>query len=103
MLNSKNLMNLIEEFEKLKNLFGIEDPDTIVDNLIMEMNRILNELAPSTTRPLRIRKEEMQFIDQNIIDMKKEADLRLTMVINTHDVEDWRIAKFLKQILKSFR
>ena len=99
MLNTKNLMNLIEESKKLKNLFSIEDPDTIVDNLIMEMNRILNELAPSTTRLLR--KEEMQFIDQNIIDMKKEADLRLTMVINTHDVEDWIIAKFLKQILKS--
>ena len=66
-------MNLIEESKKLKNLFSIEDPDTIVDNLIMEMNRILNELAPSTTRLLR--KEEMQFIDQNIIDMKKEADL----------------------------
>ena len=78
-------MNLIEESKKLKNLFSIEDPDTIVDNLIMEMNRILNELAPSTTRLLR--KEEMQFIDQNIIDMKKEADLRLTMVINTHDVK----------------
>ena len=99
MLNTKNLMNLIEESKKLKNLFSIEDPDTIVDNLIMEMNRILNELAPSTTRLLR--KEEMQFIDQNIIDMKKEADLRLTMVINIHDVEDWRMAKFLKQILKS--
>ena len=66
-------MNLIEESKKLKNLFSIEDPDTIVDNLIMEMNRILNELAPSTTRLLR--KEEMQFIDQIFIDMKKEADL----------------------------
>ena len=38
----------------------------------------------------------MQFINQNIINMKKEADVRLTMGINTEDVEDWRVAKFLQ-------
>ena len=38
---------MIEASEKLRNVFNLTDPNIIADDIILEFNRILNELAPS--------------------------------------------------------
>ena len=45
-LNATNLLKLINENEKLMNVFNENDPDTIADTVITEMNKIVENLAP---------------------------------------------------------
>ena len=46
-LNSKISSKMIEASEKLRKVFNLNDPNRIANDIILEFNRILNELAPS--------------------------------------------------------
>ena len=52
-LNYENLMYLIDQSEKLKTAFNSSNPDEVADTIVFELNRILNELAPSKTKEIK--------------------------------------------------
>ena len=85
-------MQLIDQSESVKTAFNSLNPDEVAEKIVMEFNHILNELAPSKKQ--EIGKDEIKYIDENINEMKKEADNNLTKAINSGDPTDWRISKY---------
>ena len=93
-INSENLTKLIKESEKLSKIFNSGDPDQIADTLVTEYNRILNELAPAKNK--QIKDDDIKYIDNEIKEMKAEAESRLTDAIKDKSHEKWRLAKYAR-------
>ena len=89
---------MIDVNENLQSLFKYEDPDKIANILVEEYNRIINTLAPE--KIINVTKEDIPYINKEILEMKNEADKELTKAIESNAPEDWRNQQRMKTKLE---
>ena len=89
---------MIDVNENLQSLFKYEDPDKIANILVEEYNRIINTLAPE--KIINVTKEDIPYINKEILEMKNEADKKLTKAIESNAPEDWRNQQRMKTKLE---
>ena len=83
---------MMENSEELNRILNIEDPDQIANRMIEYYNRMIEELAPS--RVIQIKKDDMPYYDEEVVNEIKEADDELKLAIEQkNDQEQWRAWK----------
>ena len=87
-------MKEIEENEKLMRIFELEDPNSIAETIVEEMNIILEELAPSKVIQLNNRSQPWQTTETK--QLIKEADESLGNAVKYNEVISWRLYKRAK-------
>ena len=80
-------MAMINESNKLSEIFNDSNPNNVAEVIITEYNRILNKLAPA--RRKNITKNDLPYLNENIAAMKQEYDNRLTEAIRENVPEGW--------------
>ena len=95
-INSEKLMTLINESNKLIEIFNDSNPNNVAETIVTEFNRILNELAPA--RRKNITKNDLPYLNENIAAMKQEYDNRLTEAIRENVPEGWRVVRTVRNL-----
>ena len=94
LVNSTILMNHIESNLNLTEIFSLTDPDEIAKTIILEMNKILEEIAPS--RIVQKRSYEKTHKCEELDQLKKQSDCQLEIAINSSDREEYRLYNRLR-------
>ena len=87
-LTKAKLENAIFFNENLNTIFSHQDPDTIALTLQVELNSIINSIAPK--KFINFKKNHAPFLNQEIKNDIKNNHLLLTKAIESKNQEDWR-------------
>ena len=82
-------MHAIEKNTRLMSIFVHQDPDTVANIIVEEMNRIVNEIAPA--KIIQTRKDHLSYHTAETKELKEETDKALEKAINDNENEDWRL------------
>ena len=93
-LNSENLMSKIEESDVLEKIFQKTDPDEIAEYIVLELNRIIEELAPS--RIVQVKHNFEPWENEETREVLREANEQLSIAIQYNRVEEWRLFRYLR-------
>ena len=89
LINSDIITEKIGENERLQRIFEEEDPDIIAETIIAEMNRIIEDIAPSKLVQIKGSLEPWSSSDTE--EVKNKAEEQLQKAITSGDIEDWRL------------
>ena len=87
-------MKLIDASEKLLSVFSMNNPNFIAENILFEYNRIVDEIAPA--KRVDMNKKGLPYIDEELKEMKKEVENRITYAIENPTTDEWRIVKHMR-------
>ena len=94
LVNANSLMKEIDSNENLGSIFKHTDPDVVANMIIEEMNLIVNKIAPA--KLVQYKAKEVEYLNDETRDMKKESEERLTEAIKYNKNEDWNHYKNLR-------
>ena len=94
LINSSSLMQMIENNERLQDIFRYTDPETIATIIVEELNKIIDEIAPPKT--IQIRGRDSKHKNEELEELKSESDHQLEKAINTGDRDEYRLYTRLK-------
>ena len=97
-VNWNNLEPLINNSEKLNDMFHSRDPDVIASSIIEDTNRFIDILAPASRKQRTKHKNEG--LSQEIRDFKKGLNEQITKSIQSKDPDDFRLGKNMKNTFR---
>ena len=72
----------------------MEDPDTIAETMICEMNRIVEDIVPS--KLIQNKGKHEPWANSRTKEMITETEEQLEVAIKTKDIEEWRMFRCLR-------
>ena len=93
-----NIGPKIENNPNLMNIFSLTNPNDIAETLTNELEKIIEEIAPS--KRVQINKRNKKKLNADTNEAIKEADTALTLATNTLATDDFRNTKHLQNITK---
>ena len=86
-LTKQNLKICIDLNQNFKNIVKFNHPNDIANSLQIELNTIINTVAPS--RIVQFKKDHQPYINSEISTILQESNSLLNNAINTNEFEDW--------------
>ena len=87
LLTKHNLEQYIDHNQNFKDILNMTDPDQIACNLQLELNTIINSIAPA--KIIQFSKDYQPYYSQEIRDDIVETQKLLDKAIMTYEFEDW--------------
>ena len=97
-INADSLMKEVDANEHLETIFKHNDPDTVANIIVEELNRIVNAIAPA--RLVQYKSKENDYSNKETKDLRKEAEGMLKEAIENNRDEDWTHFKNLRNRYK---
>ena len=82
------------ENQKLMNILSLRNSENIWSTFIMELNRIINHLAP--TKIVQCHKNFLPYVSEEVVEHIDETNKQLSKAIQTKDTNEWRLYKTMK-------
>ena len=89
LLNSDILTKEIENNAKLQEIFSLEDPDEIANVMVAELNRIVEDIAPS--RIIQVTNKSQPWQNKETKEAIHDADKSLNNAIKYNDIVAWNL------------
>ena len=86
-LTKQNLKICIDLNQNFKNIVKFNHPNDIANSLQIELNTIINTVAPS--RIVQFKKDHQPYINGEISTLLEETNSLLNNAITTNEFEDW--------------
>ena len=87
MLNKNTLSKHVQQSHLLNSIFSYDDPDIVADILQLELNSIINSIAPS--KIVQYRKDYIPYYNPNILQELELNKSLLNKAIYTNKHDDW--------------
>ena len=97
LLNRNNLLNYLNHSENLQKIFRYDDPDLVALILHVELNTIINSIAP--VKKIQYKKNYIPFYTPQIIEDIKTSNNLLNQAIVNSDQNTWREFKIFRNTL----
>ena len=88
LLTRNMILNYINNSEELENLFTLSDPNEIAASLQMELNSIIECIAPQ--KKVQFRKDYKPYLNSELLEKIKMSNDYLKEAIKSNDITDWR-------------
>ena len=94
LITTDSLTYHITNNQRLQTIFELEDPEVIAATIIAEINRIIEDIAPSKVVQMKDHAEPWK--DEDVKEIIGDAEKQLEKAINTNNIEEWRWFKSLR-------
>lgn len=88
LINKYNLTSYINSSDLLNSIFNYSDPEIITNIIQLELNTIINSIAPS--KIIQYKKDYVPYHNNEIRNNLKESEQLLNKAIKNYDQNDWR-------------
>ena len=95
-LNRDNLINEIKSDEIISSVFTMTSSDRVWNDIIIQLNIIINRLAPS--KIVQLSSNFVPYQNSEISNAISEANAQLTCAIQSNDIEEWRAYRALRNL-----